>query len=134
MRSSRLLILLLSLPLFLFFGTTSASATTAPSVTIVSATLIAKGAAVQVVVTGSCDAGESGVFNAAITQARGNHVAQGSGFVVLTCTGDLQEATIVVTPDINGTTFHVGDALVSASIIFGCCSSVSTSEVARIIR
>jgi hypothetical protein len=134
MRLSRLFILMLGLPLFLFVGATSASAATAPSVSIVSATLIAKGAGVQVAVTGSCDAGESGVFSASITQAVGSHVAQGSGDVVLTCTGEPQEATILVTPDVSGAPFHVGDALAGASIVFGCCSTVSTSEVARIAR
>jgi hypothetical protein len=134
MRHSRLFILLLSLPLFLFVGATSVGAATVPSVDIVSATLVAKGAGVQVVLTGSCDAGESGVFSATVTQAVGNQIAQGTGDVVLTCTGETQEATILVTANVSGARFHVGDALVSASIVFGCCSSVSTAEVVRVAK
>jgi hypothetical protein len=151
MKHSRLLILLLSLPLFLFVGTTSVAAATVPSVAaatvpsvaaatvpsvdVVSATLVAKGAGVQVVLTGSCDAGAgAGVFSATVTQAVGNRVAQGTGYVVLTCTGEPQEATVLVTANVSGARFHVRDALVSASIVFGCCSSVSTAEVVRIVR
>jgi hypothetical protein len=134
MRHSRLLILLLSLPLFLFIGVTSASAQTVPSVNVVSATLLAKGAGVQVVLTGSCDAGDLGTFSATVTQASKNRVAQGSGYVNLTCTGETQEATIVAVAGGSGAPFHVGAALVGASIVFGCCSSVSTTEVVRIVR
>jgi hypothetical protein len=134
MRHSRLLILLLSLPLFLFVGATSAGAATVSSVDVVSATLVAKGAGAQVVLTGSCDAGESGVFSATVTQAVGNHVAQGSGYVVLTCTGETQEATVLVMANVSGAPFHVRVALVSAGIVWGCCSSVSTAEVVHIRR
>jgi hypothetical protein len=134
MRRSRLLIVLLSLPLLLLAGTTAVRAQTTSTVNIESATLVAKGAAAQVVFTGTCDAGEIGVFGATVTQAVGNKVAQGTGFVVLTCTGEPQEATVLVTANVNGARFHVGDALVSASIIFGCCTSVGTSETVRIAR
>jgi hypothetical protein len=134
-KKSRLYILLFSLSLLLtVLGVRTASAQTAPSINIVSVTLLAKGAGVQVVLNGSCDAGESGVFSATVTQAARNRVASGSGFIALTCTGETQPAKFVVAASGSGAPFHVGTSLVSAGIVFGCCSGVSTTEVVRIAR
>lgn len=88
----------------------------------------------SVVLNGSCDAGESGVFSATVTQAARSRVASGNGFIALTCTGETQQAKFVVAASGSGAPFHVGTALVSAGIVFGCCSGVSTTEVVRITR
>ncbi len=77
MRRSRLLILLLGLPLLLFAGPVAASAATVSSLDVVhSATLVAKGAGVQVGLSGTCDVGESGVFGATVTQSVGNRIVE----------------------------------------------------------
>ncbi|MEU4712435.1 hypothetical protein AB0F73_02010 [Micromonospora purpureochromogenes] len=135
MSRSRFLILLLGLPLLLLVGSAPASAATGSSMDILdSVTLVAKGAGVQVEVTGTCDAGDSGVFSVTVTQAVGSRIAQGSDYVVVTCTGEQQQVAVLVVADVDGTSFRVGDALVSASLIWACCSNSSTQEVVRIRR
>jgi hypothetical protein len=135
MSRSRLLILLVGVPMLLLAGSASASAASVSSIDIVdSVTLVAKGAGVQVALNGTCDVGESGVFGTTVTQAFGKGVAEGSGFVVVTCTGEQQQVTVVVAADIGGRPFHVGDALVTGSLTFGCCTQISTQEVVRIRR
>jgi hypothetical protein len=135
MSRSRLLILLLGLPLLLLAGPVAANAATVSSIDIVdSATLVAKGAGVQVALSGTCDVGETGVFGVTVTQAVGTRIAEGSGFVVVTCTGEPQQVTVLVVADVAGRPFHVGDALVTASLTSGCCTQISTQEVVRIRR
>jgi hypothetical protein len=135
MSRSRLLILLLGLPLLLLAGPVAANAAAASSLDVVdSATLVAKGAGVEVGLSGTCDVGESGVFAATVSQTVGTHLAGGSGFVVVTCTGEPQQVTVLVVADIAGRAFHPGDALVTATLTFGCCTQISTQEVVRIRR
>lgn len=55
----------------------SASVTSIPAIRFDSATLVANGAAIQVVVTVTCGAGDTGTVNATTTQAIGLRVAQG---------------------------------------------------------
>jgi hypothetical protein len=133
MRRYRFLGLLLAAPLLLAVPA-PASAAVVPSIDVTAATLLANGAGVQLELTGTCDVGESGVFSATVTQSTGRHVAQGTGFTVVTCTGEPQQATVIVAADVTGVAFRTGDALVDASLIFGCCTGVSTQEVIRLRR
>lgn len=131
------LTLLLASPLFLLATPTPASAAPAASVDIESVRLLAHGAGLQLDLTGTCDAGtaEDGSITATVTQKAGRRVAQGDGSAYpLTCDGDRLRATVIITADVSGGPFHVGDALVAASLASGCCNAASVQEVVRIGR
>jgi hypothetical protein len=134
MYRSRLLIPMLVLPLLLLAGPAAASAATISPIDVDSVTLVAGGAGVQVELTGTCDVGESGVFSATVTQAIGRRIAQGSDFAVVTCTGEQQQAAVLVVAEVGGASFRIGHAVVTASLTWGCCTQISTDEVVRIRR
>jgi hypothetical protein len=95
----------------------SASAASGLSVRADSVTLVAGGAAAEVVFTVTCPAGPGGVAGATITQAAGQAVAQGTtqplGF---TCTGRPQQESALATATVSGAPFHSGVALVTANV------------------
>lgn len=129
----RFLVLLFALPLLLAGPGPVSAAPTGP-LDLTAATLVAKGAGIRLELTGACDAGVLGVFNADVTQTTGRHVAHGTGFTVVTCTGEPQHATVLVTADVTGSAFGTGDALVTANLIWSCCTHISTQQTVRIQR
>jgi len=98
------------------------------------ATLVAKGAAVQVPLEVTCNAtGTVSVF-VTVTQKSGSGVAQGFGSTQVGCTGSGEQITVLVQAT-GAKTFKKGDAVVTAEI-FGCnnvtCGSETDSEVIQI--
>ena len=78
------------------------------------ATVIAKGAGVIVPVEVTCEAGATGFVSVQLTQARGRHVANGSGFTEVDCEGTTQTVDVVVTAQ--GGAFKRGPALAEAHL------------------
>ena len=114
----------------------SASAASIPAITINSATMVANGAAIQVVVTVTCGAGDDGTVNPTTTQAVGLRVAQGASSLGFTyCTGKPQRESGLAAADVNGAPFRLGTAVVQATVT-DCpganCTSASTDKVLSI--
>jgi hypothetical protein len=117
----------------------SASATSIPAISVDSATLVANGAAVRVVFTATCHAGDGGSISSTTTQAVGDRVAQGAtetvGFTI--CTGKPQQASALAAANVNGAPFHSGVAVVQASVS-DCptttpnCTGASTDKILSI--
>ena len=125
MSRSRIVFLLLVLPLLIVAAPASANAVTPSPLDIGSARLVADGAGVRVAFTGTCDAGETAVAGfQTITQAVGNRIAKGSGGVVFQCTGQPQPLSALAVADVIGAPFRVGTALVTATLGWGCCTQV----------
>jgi len=104
-------IALLGLSLFAVLAPTPASA--ASSVDVTSATLVARGVAVDLTLTVTCQAGMSGGSELILRQRSGDRVAIGSGWAPITCTGEPQAVTGRVYADGGGLVFHKGVALAS---------------------
>ena len=97
-----------------FVGASPASAQVTPTVDITSATLIARGAALEVTYTVTCEAGLQGFVSASITQRVGPRIAQGSGGTSFTCTGSPQTVTVLATAfGGGGAPFRQGTAVTS---------------------
>lgn len=115
----------------------SAIATGIPAISVNSATLVAKGAAVQVVFTVTCGARDDGIISTTTTQAVEERVAQGTQGVVLKCTGKPQHASVVAAANVNGAPFFPRIALVMAHVS-DCpganCTEASTNKVLIIRR
>jgi hypothetical protein len=94
----------------------SASATGIPTISINSATLVANGAALQVVATITCRAGDGGDVSPTVTQAVGLRVAQGGSSFGGPCTGTPQRESGLIAVDGNGAPFRLGIAVVQASV------------------
>jgi len=113
----------------------SATATSDPSISVNGATLVANGAAVQVVLTATCGAGDDGSVAATITKAVGNRVAQGQSSVSFTCTGKPQRESALAAANVNGAPFRLGTALLQASVT-DCpganCTGASANKVLSI--
>jgi hypothetical protein len=114
----------------------SASATS-DSINVDAATLVANGAAVQVVVTVTCGAGDGGSVNSTTTQAVGLRVAQGESSLGFTCTGKPQRESGLAAANVNGAPFRLGTAVVQASLT-DCpganCTGASTDKVLSIAK
>ena len=134
------LILLLGLPVLAVGVAAPVSAQTTPTIAFTSATLIAKGAGVDVDAAITCDVSTSfaGV-SVTVTQRSGNVVVDGSGSVspLSPCTGEPQTVTVRVLAAAGGRPFKVGEAVATGHLDvcgpFGC-ESVNTSETIRIRR
>jgi hypothetical protein len=104
-------------------------------VQVKSATLVSRGAAVDVTLEVTCNADFADVF-VTVTQKSGSGVARGSGYTSVGCTGSGQQVVVRVLAS-PGKTFKQGTAVVSAEI-FGCnnttCGSETDSEVIDITR
>jgi hypothetical protein len=115
----------------------SASATGIPAISVNSVTLVARGAAVQVVFTVTCGARDDGIVDTTTTQAVDEHVAQGTQGVVLKCTGKPQQASVVAAANVNGAPFFRRIAVVMAHVQ-DCpganCTQASTNKVLTISR
>jgi hypothetical protein len=113
----------------------SATAKSDPSISVNTATLVANGAAVQVVVTVTCGAGDDGSVASTITQAVGLRVAQGESSLYFTCTGKPQRESGLAAANVNGAPFRLGTAVVQASLT-DCpganCTGASTDKVLSI--
>ncbi|WP_157744855.1 hypothetical protein [Micromonospora coxensis] len=105
-------IALLGLALFASLAPTPASA--ASTVDVTSATLAARGVAVDVTITVVCTAGRSGGVEVIVRQRSGSGVAHGSGWAPVTCTGEPQEVTARVAAQADGEIFRPGETLVTA--------------------
>ena len=114
----------------------SASATS-DSINVDAATLVANGAAVQVVLTVTCGAGDDGSVNSTTTQAVGLRVAQGESSLYFTCTGKPQRESGLAAANVNGAPFRLGTAVVQASLT-DCpganCTGASTDKVLSIAK
>jgi hypothetical protein len=95
--------------------------------------VVAKGAAVIVPVELACEAGEHGFLDVRLTQARGRHVATGSTFENVDCTGTTQVVEVLVSA--NDGAFKNGVALAEARL-FVCgdfsCEVVEDTEEIRL--
>jgi hypothetical protein len=98
------------------------------------ATLLAKGAAVQVPVEVTCNATGSVLVQVTVTQKSGSGVAQGSGSTQVGCAGSGEQITVLVTAT-GAKPFKKGDAVATAEIS-GCnnvtCGSDTDSAVIQI--
>jgi hypothetical protein len=116
------------------------NAQTTPTIDITSATLVAKGAAVDVDVTITCDVSTfAGGVSVTVTQRSGNVVMEGSGSVspLNSCTGEPQIVTVPVLAQAGGRPFKIGEAVatghLSACTPLGC-DFVNTTQTIRITR
>jgi hypothetical protein len=105
-------------------------------VQVESATLVSRGAAVDVTLEVTCNATGSAFVFVSVTQKSGSGVAQGSGSTQVGCTGSGERVVVRVLANA-GKTFKQGTAVVSAEI-FGCnnvtCGSETDSEVIQLQR
>jgi hypothetical protein len=98
------------------------------------ATLLARGAAVQVPVEVTCNATGTAFVGVTVTQKSGSGVAQGSGSTEVGCAGSGEQITVLVQAT-GAKAFKKGDA-VAAAEIFGCnsvtCGRETDSEVIQL--
>jgi hypothetical protein len=98
------------------------------------ATLVAKGAAVQVPVEVTCNATGTAFVDVSVTQKSGSGVAQGFGSTQVGCAGSGEQITVLVQAR-GAKPYKKGDASATAEI-FGCnrvtCGSETDSEVIQL--
>jgi hypothetical protein len=131
------IIVSLALPLLAVGVAAPASAQTGLTADITSATLVAKGAAVDLQLSVSCEVGFTGGVFAVVTQRSGNTVMRGSGNTQFACTGESQMVILRVVADAGGAPFKTGDAVVSESSVQVCndlsgCAFADLDQVIRI--
>ncbi|MFG1885196.1 hypothetical protein [Micromonospora sp. NPDC049102] len=114
MRRVTTTIALLCLSLFALLAPTPASAATTVEVT--SAKLVARGVAVDITITVTCESGRNGGAEFSLRQRSDNHVAYGSGWAPVYCTGAAQAVTGRVYAEAGGYAFNRGIALVNGGI------------------
>jgi hypothetical protein len=100
-------------------------------VQVQSATLVSRGAAVDVTLEVTCNATGTAFVDVSVTQKSGSGVAQGFGSTQVGCTGSGEQIVVRVRAS-GAKAFKQGTAVVSAEI-FGCnnvtCGSETDSEV-----
>ena len=110
----------------------AASATSTPAISVNAATLVANGAAIQVVITVTCGAGDTANVSSTTTQATGIRVAQGAPSFGFRCTGKPQRESDLAAANVNGAPFRLGIALIQATVA-DCpganCTEASTDKV-----
>ena len=98
------------------------------------ATLLARGAAIDVPVSIDCNATEPASVNVTVTQRVGSQIATGFGSARVGCTGGRQDILIQVTANA-GRAFAKHEAVATADI-FGCnetlCDGESTSTTIQV--
>jgi hypothetical protein len=98
------------------------------------ATLVARGAAIDVPVDVDCNASQNAFVSVGVTERVGSLTATGSGSVQVACNGGHQRFLIRVTAS-SGKAFAKGTAVANASI-FGCnnttCGNESSSATIQI--
>jgi hypothetical protein len=87
-----------------------------PSIEVSSATLVAKGAAVDIHMNVSCDAGSMPFVTVFIAQTSGNRVTQANGAAIFTCTGGPQSLTVTATVQSGLPPLKPADALIQGSM------------------
>ncbi len=92
-----------------------------------SATLVARGAAVDVPLEVTCNATGTAFVSLSLTQRSGSGVASGFGSTSVGCTGSGQQIVVRVLPSSAGKTFKQGTAVATAEIS-GCNSNGCGSE------
>lgn len=101
-----------------------------------SATLVARGAAVEVGVSYTCNTSQYTYLYASVTQRVGSEVANGSGQAQVTCDGTSKHTTVTVLAS-DGKAFRRGEAVATGNIN-GCgsfgCGSDSTDAIIQIDR
>ena len=101
------------------------------------ATLVARGAAVDVPLEITCNATGSVDVFVSVTQRSGSGVAQGFGFTTVGCTGSGQRVVVRVSASAGGKSFKQGSAVAEAEV-FGCrpniCGNETDTEVITINR
>jgi hypothetical protein len=105
-------------------------------VQVESATLVSRGAAVDVTLEVTCNSPFGADVFVTVTQRSGSGVAQGFGSETVGCTGS-GEQVVIRAQNFGAKAFKQGTAVVSAEI-FGCnnviCGSETDSEVIEIQR
>ena len=105
-------------------------------VQVVSATVVSRGAAVDVTLEVTCNSPFGADVFVTVTQRSGSGIARGSAFESVGCTGSGEQVVIRV-PASAGRAFKQGTAVVSAEI-FGCnnvtCGSETDSEVVELTK
>jgi hypothetical protein len=103
-------------------------------VQVESATLVSRGAAVDVTLEVTCNATGTAFVDVSVTQKSGSGVAQGFGSESVGCTGSGEQIVVRVRAS-GAKAFKQGTAVVSAEI-FGCnnvtCGSETDSEVIQL--
>lgn len=132
------LILVFGFSLLSVLVVTPASAQIVPSITVDSATLVAKGAAVDVGMTATCESGGTRLVYVGVTQRVGKRVAQGYGAnrFALPCGSSPEPITVRVTATAGGLAFTNDAALVNATATIcdssGFCQDIETSQAIKI--
>ena len=105
-------------------------------VQVESATLVARGAAVDVTLEVTCSGTSTAEVFVSVTQRAGSGVARGSGFENVGCTGS-GEQVVIRAQSFGAKAFKQGTAVVSAEI-FSCnnvlCGSETDSETVELRR
>jgi hypothetical protein len=105
-------------------------------VQVESATLVSRGAAVDVTLEVTCNSPFGADVFVSVSQRSGSGIARGSGFESVGCTGSGEQVVIRV-PAFAGRAFKQGTAVISAEI-FGCntrlCGSETDSETVDLRR
>ncbi|MDG4805242.1 hypothetical protein O7634_00525 [Micromonospora sp. WMMD1120] len=114
MRRVATTIALLSLSLSALLVPTPASA--AATVEVTSAKLVARGVAVDITITVTCESSQNGGAEFSLRQRADDHVAYGSGWSAVHCTGAPQAVTGRVYAEAGGYAFNRGIALVNGGI------------------
>ena len=100
-------------------------------VQVESATLVSRGAAVDVTLEVTCNSPFGADVFVSVSQRSGSGIARGSGFESVGCTGS-GEQVVIRAPASGGRAFKQGTAVATAEI-FGCnnvtCGSETDSEV-----
>jgi hypothetical protein len=125
------IILLLAIPLLGVVVSTPASAQTAATIEITSVSLVARGAAIDVALTVTCEEGFVGFVGAEATQRSGNRIAQGFGNEDFVCTGQPQTLIVRAVSFVGSAPFKSGIALVTASLQ-ACDADFSVCQFATI--
>lgn len=107
-------IALLGMSLFVVLAPTPASA--ANDVDATSATLVARGVAVDITLTMTCQSGLAGNVDVNLRQRSGDRVAYGTGWAPIYCTGEPQVVTGRVFAEAGGLAFHKGVALAGGNV------------------
>lgn len=102
------------------------------------ATLLARGAALEVSVAYSCPSGGSGFLDLTVTQRSGSEIVSGWDSRQVSCTGSTEVVRIVVTPRTGGRAFKKAPVVVEAEL-FSCggayvCGSVTDSREIDVTR
>jgi hypothetical protein len=103
---------------------------------LTSATVQARGVALEITYTVTCEAGGYAYANTSVNQRSGSELAAGYGYAQVACTGEPQ--TLTMTAVASGAPFRPGDALFTTSATicdaFGFCEYTTEQEIFRITR